>query len=313
MPEAPRLAVVIPCYNSVETIGEAINSALAQDYDNFGVYVSENGSTDGSAGVVRAITHDKLFATLHTSTVPRTENWNRAYDSAGDCDYYVNLHSDDRLAPGALRAIAKAARGGAALIHGRYRIIDFHGKLLSARSFPLPYRVDGDAFREILLMQNIIMVAGVAIRADVFRDAGKWPPEWTFMQDLDIWWRAGEFGDIQHLSTVLGEYRQPKTWGLVPKHAEEFLRWTLLKYEELKRPAYRQALIDGLSLYLRQPKLAEPSDQLPPDLIAQIETARALLRAHPPRPNVLSRQRLRRVILAGLTPLRQWSVTTRAR
>lgn len=307
MADLPRLAVVIPCYNSVDTIGEAIESALTQDYGNFGVYVSENGSTDGSAEVVRSFSHPNLFASLHDATIPRTDNWNRAYDAAGTCDYYVNLHSDDRLAPVALKAIAEATRGGAAIIHGRYRIIDFYGNLISERSFPVGYRSTGAEFRELLLMQNIVMVAGVAIRSDVFRDVGKWPAEWTFMQDFEVWWRAGAYGHIQYSADVLGEYRQPKVWGIVPKHAEEFLRWSCQKYEALSEPRYRQALVDGLSLYLRQPKLAELPDDLPADLVVQVHAARALLAAHHPRSKVLMRQRVLRLKLAALSPFRRFS------
>src|SRR5437870_3978845 len=49
----PRVSVVIPLYNSVDYIGEAIESAVAQTFRDFELIVVDDGSTDGSASVVR--------------------------------------------------------------------------------------------------------------------------------------------------------------------------------------------------------------------------------------------------------------------
>ena len=45
--------VLIPAYNAEKYIGEAIESVLAQDYSPFHIIVVDDGSTDGTAEVVR--------------------------------------------------------------------------------------------------------------------------------------------------------------------------------------------------------------------------------------------------------------------
>lgn len=50
----PLVSIIIPCYNAEEIVGEAINSALAQTYPNVEVIVIDDGSTDGSRGVIRS-------------------------------------------------------------------------------------------------------------------------------------------------------------------------------------------------------------------------------------------------------------------
>jgi glycosyltransferase involved in cell wall biosynthesis len=48
----PNISVLIPCYDSEQWIGEAIESALAQAYPHTEVIVWDDGSTDGSEKVI---------------------------------------------------------------------------------------------------------------------------------------------------------------------------------------------------------------------------------------------------------------------
>ncbi|PKM31925.1 MAG: glycosyl transferase [Gammaproteobacteria bacterium HGW-Gammaproteobacteria-11] len=49
---APLITVVIPCYNYAEYVGEAVRSVLAQDHQSFELIVVDDGSSDGSVGVI---------------------------------------------------------------------------------------------------------------------------------------------------------------------------------------------------------------------------------------------------------------------
>lgn len=48
------VSIVIPCYNGADVVAEAIESALAQEYEDREVIVIDDGSTDGSMDVVRS-------------------------------------------------------------------------------------------------------------------------------------------------------------------------------------------------------------------------------------------------------------------
>jgi len=49
----PRLSVGLPVYNGERYLGEAIDSLLAQSFDDFELIISDNASTDGTADICR--------------------------------------------------------------------------------------------------------------------------------------------------------------------------------------------------------------------------------------------------------------------
>ena len=56
----PKFSVVIPLYNKAKSIRSTIDSVLAQTLDNFELIVVNDGSTDGSADIVRTIKDPRI-------------------------------------------------------------------------------------------------------------------------------------------------------------------------------------------------------------------------------------------------------------
>ncbi|MGM4913539.1 glycosyltransferase [Hyphomicrobiales bacterium] len=301
----PSLAIIIPCYNNVETLAEALDSALAQDYPNFEVHICDNGSTDGSREMIASYSSPLLKPALHRDTVPRTDNWNRAYTAGANADYLVTLHADDRLAPGALRAIGRAAMRHPALIHGRFRQITYEGDPIPGRRFGWSYSNSGEAFRELLLLNNMVAMPGATIRTDVFFKAGRWDPAWQYLQDMELWWRCGELGEVAFVADMLGDHRAYKHPQALHRHAEEHLRWATRRLRNAPTRRLRQAAADGLNAYLT--RLEAEVDALPDvagSLVEPVRAARAALAKAPgTRVDALRRQRLLRMRAASLSAI----------
>ncbi|MCV0383302.1 MAG: glycosyltransferase [Erythrobacter sp.] len=299
----PRFSIVIPCYNNAATIGEAISSALAQRHDDFEVVVGDNGSSDASPQIIQAFDHPRLAADCHSQTLPKTDNWNRAYSQASDCEYLVTLHGDDRLHPDALAAIAtEADHSSPALIHGRFHTIDASGNRTGTVGIPFDYTASGYEFRFMQLHANVVGVAGVAMRTDLFHQLGQWPREWTYMQDVEMWWRLSEHGHVRHTSKILGEYRQfdiPTN----PDFARELADWTRMHMRDAAEGsreynAARDSLLVYRKLLESKCDFAERAKSLPLNrLYGSSEPPRGL--GHP-----AWRQRLFRISLVLKTLLR---------
>lgn len=67
--EQPLVSVIVPCYNYAEYIGDALNSVLAQCYENFELIVVDDGSRDNSAEIIE----QTLLRSLPDSRVKRVE------------------------------------------------------------------------------------------------------------------------------------------------------------------------------------------------------------------------------------------------
>lgn len=106
-PTLLRAGVIIPAYNQVKYLASAVQSALAQGNRLMEVIVVDDGSTDGSAEVVRQIDDRKLRLITQANRGPsaaRNAGWR-----ASRADWIQFLDADDVLAPRAIDVLLAAA------------------------------------------------------------------------------------------------------------------------------------------------------------------------------------------------------------
>jgi glycosyltransferase involved in cell wall biosynthesis len=100
----PYFSIVIPMYNRARFVARALNSCLSQDFTDFEIVVVDDGSTDGSADVVRRFTDPRIKLVCHEMNrgVCPARNTRVA---AANGEWVIYLDSDDELLPGALATI----------------------------------------------------------------------------------------------------------------------------------------------------------------------------------------------------------------
>jgi len=96
----PKVAIVIPSYNSSKFLEHCVESALSQTYDNLKVYIYDNESTDGS--YEQALELSEKSDILETLQVPNIykRSYREAFEDAFlnlDFDYVTFLASDDYI------------------------------------------------------------------------------------------------------------------------------------------------------------------------------------------------------------------------
>jgi len=98
LPAVPRVSVIIANYNYGEFVAAAIESVVAQTYENIEIIVCDDGSTDGSADVIEPyVRRDARVRFLRKENGGQASAWNMAYaESTGDV--ICALDSDDTFA-----------------------------------------------------------------------------------------------------------------------------------------------------------------------------------------------------------------------
>ena len=77
-------------------MGMTLESALGQDYPNFEIVVSDNGSTDNTQEVVRGFGTDRVNYVRQAVNIGVTKNYNACLQAARG-DYFLLLHDDDLI------------------------------------------------------------------------------------------------------------------------------------------------------------------------------------------------------------------------
>jgi glycosyltransferase involved in cell wall biosynthesis len=100
----PKVSVIVPIYNQAPFIRETVESVLAQDYANVELVLSDDGSTDGTADILREYAERepslvRLVASAKNTGIAGA--FNRALD-AHTGEYIAWLGGDDVMLPGKL-------------------------------------------------------------------------------------------------------------------------------------------------------------------------------------------------------------------
>lgn len=91
----PKVTVMIPTYCQAPVILRAVDSALAQDYENIAVVVADDCSPDETRDLVATRTDPRLRYHRNSSNLGRVANYRNALTTLASGDWVVNLDGDD--------------------------------------------------------------------------------------------------------------------------------------------------------------------------------------------------------------------------
>ena len=94
------ISVVIPCYNSEEFIGRAVESVLKQTFKEFEIILVDNGSSDNTTNILYSYrdTYPDLIKVFHEPKKGGAAARNRGLKEAKG-EWIQFLDSDDELLP----------------------------------------------------------------------------------------------------------------------------------------------------------------------------------------------------------------------
>lgn len=192
------VSIVITCFNYSEYIGAAIESVFASVGENLRLelIVVDDASKDGSAGIIRAVLATApipmvLFRTWWNVGVSRSRNLGVA--RAGG-KYVFTLDADNRLQPGAIRALyVEAELSGADAAFGPVHRVKLDGTsdgIVSNQPFnPERLRQKGNYIDAMALFRRSTLIDVGGYDVNLLKVIGGW-------EDYELWLRLDEKGSI---------------------------------------------------------------------------------------------------------------------
>ncbi len=107
MLKTPLVSVVIPTYNRLAYLQEAVESVLNQTYRNVEIIICDNASTDKTYEFFMSYINEKIIYIRHEKCLFPLDNWNSWIGKAKG-EYVTFLPDDDKLAPTFIEKCVKA-------------------------------------------------------------------------------------------------------------------------------------------------------------------------------------------------------------
>jgi glycosyltransferase involved in cell wall biosynthesis len=107
--ERPLVSVCVPVYNAERWLAGALESAVAQTYEELEIVVSDNASTDASAEIASGFGDPRIRVERSRETIGAVANHNRSIRLSRGA-YVKFLHADDLLLPRCVEEMVALAR-----------------------------------------------------------------------------------------------------------------------------------------------------------------------------------------------------------
>lgn len=195
----PAVSVVLAVYNGEPWLGEALSSILGQSLVDLELIVVDDGSTDGTAQRLAAITDPRL-SVLRQSRGGQTAALNRGLQAAR-APLIARIDADDVALPERLarQAAFLAAHPEVGLLGTAAREIAPSGAVVQTLTPPH----DDRAIRRALLRANPFIHSSVMFRRALVDTVGRYDESFAVAQDYDLWLRMSRATRLANLAEPL--------------------------------------------------------------------------------------------------------------
>jgi glycosyltransferase involved in cell wall biosynthesis len=205
----PLVSIIMPSFQQVSFLEEAVRSVLEQQGVVVELLVLDPGSTDGSRELLLKLQNEfgNRLALHFEPDLGQSDAVNRGISLSGG-NILGWLNSDDRLRPGALaRVVEWLSIPQPRWLYGQAGMIDERGRPIT--SFIVRYKNRrGRRFSRLkLLTENFIPQMGVFWNRAMWEEAGGLDLEKHLDMDYDLWLRFSRVSEPLVLKDILADFR----------------------------------------------------------------------------------------------------------
>lgn len=225
------VTVLMPVYNGERYLASALESVLGQTFAQFQLLVIDDGSTDNSLKILRRYArHDVRLKIVSRENRGLVATLNEGLETARG-EFVARMDADDIALPRRLemQVAHMEAHDDVVCLGGYYELIDYLGRYLTTM---MPPHDHAALEAQLLAGHTPICHPSAMMRRAVAIGAGGYDPKMMLAEDLDLWLRLGEVGNLAVLPAPVVQYRL---------HGKSVSEKAGLKQRQIARAACEQA------------------------------------------------------------------------
>jgi Glycosyl transferase family 2 len=210
----PKVSVVMASYNHAAFVRQSVESVLDQSFAEFELVITDDGSRDGTAEVVRRFADPRIRLQVFPENRGAVDALNDAITRS--CGEYVAvLNSDDYFLPEKLaRQVAYLdANPSVGAVFGIPNIVDESGRELDktehifARIFTKQNRTRVEWLRHFFESGNCLCHPTLMMRRRSYDEVGLYNPLLMNLPDFEMWIRTCRHFDIHVMAEPVTAFR----------------------------------------------------------------------------------------------------------
>lgn len=231
----PKVSVIIPSYNCAKYLPEALDSVLAQTFQDWEVIVINNGSSDNTQDVVQSYIQkfgQRLrYIYQENSGVSCARN---AGIKIAQGKYLAMLDADDKWYPNRLEEGIKVIESGddIGLVHARSMRMTETGEEIGSVDRD-PRYLTGWIFEHVFLRRGNISCPTVLLKKECCDKAGVFDEQLSMLgsEDRELWMRIAQKYRVVFIDKILSYYRVRQ--GSMSRNNERMLKAQLYVVDKL--------------------------------------------------------------------------------
>ncbi len=203
----PLISVLMPVYNCQRYLRAALKSVLVQSYRKFEVIIVDDGSTDGTADILRqSAAADDRVRVISRSNMGIVSALNEGLEHARG-DLIARMDGDDVALPMRFARQVEYLR-----LHPECVAVGSCVMLIDSEGEPIRTMCEQQTHEEIDAAHlagesHAISHPAVMMRTDAVRSVGGYRSAYETAEDVDLFLRLAERGRVANLPEVLLMYR----------------------------------------------------------------------------------------------------------
>ena len=205
--EIPEVSVLMSCYNASRWLHDAIESVLAQTFENFEFILVDDGSTDVTWNIIQTYNdRDKRIVAISKKNTGLTDSLNVGIAQAKG-KWIARLDADDLCESTRLEEQVNFIHNHpeVVLLGSGFVEIDEQGRVIKKHLYPSRHN---KLVQHLMHLRRFFPHSSAFFRREIMQDSGCYNSLFRKTQDWDLWFRLAERGKIACLSNCLVRVRK---------------------------------------------------------------------------------------------------------